>query len=113
MHIKWRAHRAELGAKHPCEEEGRFASERDHVTDAVSIDCSFFREHDQTAKLVLIVRTKVSMDRGASCPEQRRPKRAGRKARCRHGATNGTAETYPSGVKAVVMELESDYVLIP
>ena len=34
----------------------RLAAEQDHVIDTVSLDGAFFGEHDQSAKLVLILR---------------------------------------------------------
>ena len=56
----------------------RLAAEQGHVMDTVSLDCAFFGEHGQTAKLVLILREhKRRWTEGATCPEQRRPRRVG------------------------------------
>ena len=65
------------------------------VIDDVPVDCAFFGEHDQTAKLVLILREhQCRWTEALPVHNKGRPRRPRSPVRCRHGPTNGTAETH-------------------
>ena len=75
-------------------EHNLLAVEQDQDIDDVPVDYAFLGEHDQTAKLLVILREhQCRWAEELLVQNKGRLRRPSSSVRCRHGTTNGTTET--------------------